>query len=101
MVVYGNILTRSWDVPASAEPRPATASPCPAGWEGLHVFDISNPQNPDLVASVRTRCGSHTATGVPDPANNRLWVYNTPSYSPSNCPADPPARRASRSSRSR
>jgi hypothetical protein len=92
VVVYGNILTRSWDAPASATTqRTCDGEPVPAGWEGLHVFDISNPQDPDLVASVRTRCGSHTATGVPDPANNRLWIYNTPSYSATNCLNDPPA----------
>ena len=27
-------------------------------------------------------CGSHTATGVPDPANNRLLIYNRSSTSP-------------------
>ena len=53
----------------------------PGGWEGLHIFDISNLADPDLVASVETECGSHTATAVPDPANNRLLVYNTPSSS--------------------
>jgi len=89
VVVYGNILTRSWDAPL-AQATTCDGEPVPAGWEGLHVFDISNPQNPDLVASVRTRCGSHTASGVPDPANNRLWIYNTPSYSPGNCPAEAP-----------
>jgi uncharacterized repeat protein (TIGR01451 family) len=53
-------------------------------WEGLHVFDISNESNPDLVASVNLTCGSHTATGVPDIANNRLLVYN--SGSSTSCP---------------
>jgi hypothetical protein len=90
VVVYGNILTRSWDVRAGQN-QTCDGEPVEPGWEGLHVFDISNPQNPDLVASVRTRCGSHTATGVPDPANNRLWVYNTPSYSATNCTVDPAA----------
>ena len=38
--------------PRSTEPDLRRARPCPSGWEkGLHVFDISNPQNPDLVAS--------------------------------------------------
>ena len=92
VVVYGNILTRSWDAPASATTqRTCDGEPVPAGFEGLHVFDISNPRDPDLVASVPTMCGSHTATGVPDPANNRLLVYSTPSYSPGNCPAGPPS----------
>ena len=49
------------------------------GFEGLHVFDVSDPGNPDLVASVDLKCGSHTATGVPDLSNRRLLVYSTPS----------------------
>jgi uncharacterized repeat protein (TIGR01451 family) len=36
------------------------------------------------VASVNLQCGSHTATGVPDLANNRLLIYN--SGSSSTCP---------------
>lgn len=43
------------------------------------MFDVSNPTDPDLVASIETQCGSHTATGVPDLANDRLLVYNSPS----------------------
>ena len=54
------------------------------GFEGLHVFDISNLANPQLVASVDLPCGSHTATGVPDLANNRLLIYNGNSNAP--CP---------------
>jgi hypothetical protein len=48
----------------------------PQGWEGLHVFDISDRSDPDLVASVEMPCGSHTATGVPNVENGRLLVYN-------------------------
>jgi hypothetical protein len=43
---------------------------------GPACFDISNLQDPKLVASVEPPCGSHTATGVPDPASGRLIVYN-------------------------
>jgi len=53
----------------------------PAGFEGLHVFDISDLSDPVLVGSVDLACGSHTATGVPDLANNRLLIYNSPSSS--------------------
>jgi hypothetical protein len=45
----------------------------------VHVFDVSNPANPDLVGSVQTPCGSHTETAVPDLANNRLLIYNNSS----------------------
>jgi hypothetical protein len=90
VVVYGDILTRSWDARSPAG-RTCDGHPVPPGWEGVHVFDISDPEEPELVAEVRTRCGSHTATGVPDPKNKRLLVYSTPSYSPTNCTVDPPA----------
>ena len=55
--------------------------PIPEGFEGIHVFDISNLSNPDLVATVPLPGGSHTATGVPDLANNRLILYNQTSGS--------------------
>jgi LVIVD repeat len=92
VVVWGNILVRSWDVntttalPAQTcdgETVPAGTPGQPPdfgnGFEGLHVFDISDPGNPDLVASVDLKCGSHTATAVPDLGNRRLLVYSTPS----------------------
>jgi uncharacterized repeat protein (TIGR01451 family) len=89
LVVWDNILVRSWNSGAGATatcdgenivpPLPDTS------WEGLHVFDISNELNPDLVASVNLTCGSHTQTGVPDLANSRLLIYN--SGSSSTCPS--------------
>jgi hypothetical protein len=94
VVVWGSILVRTWDantntagLTCDGEPVPErTVVPPPGtpptlgnGFEGLHVFDVSDPGNPDLVASVDLRCGSHTATGVPDLRNRRLIVYSTPS----------------------
>ena len=82
VIIWNNILVRSWNSPA---PAGATCDGEPVlpgvfgNWEGLHIFDVSNPADPDLVASIETECGSHTATGVPDLANNRLLVYNNPS----------------------
>jgi hypothetical protein len=75
VVVWNTILVRSWNSPAEAGAT-CDGDPVAQGFEGLHVFDISNPADPDLVASVETPCGSHTATGVPDVANGRLLVYN-------------------------
>jgi hypothetical protein len=49
------------------------------GQEGVHVIDISNPKNPDVIAFVDTPCGSHTETLVPDLANNRLLIYSNSS----------------------
>jgi PA domain/LVIVD repeat len=51
VIVWENLLVRSWNSPATA------TSSCDgelvgAGFEGLHVFDISDPSDPDLVGSV-------------------------------------------------
>ncbi len=78
VIIYRNILVRSWNSPAGAG---ATCGgvPVPAGQEGVHVFDVSNPRSPQMVKFVPLRCGSHTATAVPDPANGTLYVYNSSS----------------------
>ena len=75
VVVWDDIIVRSWN---SNAPGTTTCDGqlVPAGFEGLHVFDASNVANPQLVASVDLPCGSHTATGVPDLANDRLLIYN-------------------------
>jgi hypothetical protein len=51
VIVWENILVRSWNSPATA------SSSCDgqlvgAGFEGLHVFDVSDPSDPELVGSV-------------------------------------------------
>jgi hypothetical protein len=47
----------------------------PACFEGIRIFDLTDPANPVRIASVYTDCGSHTHTLVPDLANNRLLLY--------------------------
>jgi hypothetical protein len=92
IVVWENVLIRSWNT-GRAEPRNCDGQVVPVGWEGVHVFDISNLENPELVGEVELSsrpgadafgCGSHTATLVPDLENNRLIVYNQTSGGP--CP---------------
>ncbi len=78
VIVWDDIVVRSWNSNAPGTTM-CDGEPVPAGFEGLHVFDISDLADPVLVASVDTACGSHTATGVPDLANNRLLIYNSPS----------------------
>src|SRR5918995_2534515 len=85
LVVWGNVLVRSWNSPAPAGGAVCGGVATPAGQEGLHVFDISNPANPVGLKFVKTPCGSHTATGVPDLANGRLLVYNSPSSGSPGC----------------
>ena len=48
----------------------------PNGWEGLRIFDISNPGAPSQIGSVYLDCGSHTNTLWPDPENDRVLLYN-------------------------
>jgi hypothetical protein len=83
VVVWDNILVRSWNSPASGT-QDCDGSTVPAGFEGLHIFDVSDLDDPALVGSVDLstgavagRCGSHTASGVPDLANDRLLIYNS------------------------
>jgi len=83
VVVWDDILVRSWNSPLS-ETQLCGGQTVPAGFEGIHIFDISDLNVPVLVGSVDLssaaiagRCGSHTATGVSDLANNRLLIYNS------------------------
>jgi LVIVD repeat len=79
--VWKNLVVRSWNTPAGS-PGPFGAGltcggqPVPMGWEGIHIFDISDKENPVLVGSVETECGSHTNTLVPDKRNDRVIVYS-------------------------
>lgn len=75
--VYGDLLFRSIDSPqsnATCSSTNATAS-TPGMFEGIQIFDISNPSAPVHINSVPTPCGSHTHTVVPDQANNRVFLY--------------------------
>ena len=86
VVVYGNILVRSWDAPAGSTATCAGRS-VPQGFEGVHIWNISNPAQPEYIRDLRFSqagmpagallgCGSHTATAVPDPARGHLYIYN-------------------------
>jgi hypothetical protein len=51
VIVWGDILVRSWNSPATA------TSTCDGqlvgeGFEGLHIFDVSDPTDPDLLGAV-------------------------------------------------
>jgi hypothetical protein len=88
--VYGNLVFRSVDSPQRTDgctaesqggnPADADCAPAPApctGFEGIQIFDISNLQDIELVASVALDCGSHTHTVVPDTENDRVLIYNS------------------------
>lgn len=80
VLLWDDVLVRSWNSPAPSGTT-CDGQPVPSGFEGLHIFDISDVRDPVLIGSVDLECGSHTATAVPDPANDRLLVYNSGSSS--------------------
>jgi len=87
VVVWGDVLVRSWNSPATgtgSSQLSCDGEPVALGFEGVHIFDISDKTNPEVVGSLALPCGSHTATAVPDLENNRLVVYNQTSGGP--CP---------------
>jgi hypothetical protein len=47
-------------------------------WEGVRIFDISNPSAPQQIATVYQDCGSHTNTLLPAPRRIKaMWVLNS------------------------
>jgi LVIVD repeat len=85
IVVWGNILVRAWNAPKTV-PRDCDGTTVPAGFEGMHIFDISNLANPQLVGEVELSarpqadspgCGTHTLTLVAD--GDRAVIYNATS----------------------
>jgi hypothetical protein len=87
VVVWGDVLIRSWNSPATgtgSSQLTCDGEPVPLGFEGVHIFDISDLSNPEVVGSLQLPCGSHTATVAPDLENNRLVLYNQTSGGP--CP---------------
>jgi hypothetical protein len=61
---------RTNDTCASA----GTTAANPTAWEGVRIFDVSDPAAPAQIAAVRTDCGSHTHTLVPA-GRQSLFIY--------------------------
>jgi hypothetical protein len=86
--VYGDILVLSTDSRRTDDSCASTVSTDGVNyWEGIKLFDISNPRQPEYIASVETQCGSHTHTLAPSKNGRDLYVYVS-SYSPSPTLAD-------------
>jgi hypothetical protein len=45
------------------------------GYEGLRMFDVTNPASPRFIGFYRTQCGSHTHTLVPDRKRGAVHAY--------------------------
>ena len=86
LVVWENLLIRSWDAPANSTARCGGVL-VGSGFEGISIFDISDPIAPVLLRNLRmaatgnpagspTGCGSHTVLIVPDLGRGNLYVYS-------------------------
>ena len=77
VTVHGDLLFLSVDTPQSTEgcagSRNVTAS-TEGAFEGVRIFDISDPAEPEFIKGVRTDCGSHTNTLVPGEGGT-AYVY--------------------------
>jgi hypothetical protein len=74
IVVWEDILVRSWNTKRE-EPRNCDGDTVPAGFEGVHIFDISDVEDPVLVGELSLPCGSHTAS-VAGVSGDNLIVYS-------------------------
>ncbi|HET7327884.1 MAG TPA: hypothetical protein VFJ14_11445 [Nocardioidaceae bacterium] len=81
--VSGDILVLSTDSSRSDDSCDSTSQSAREkdSWEGIKVFDISNPASPEYVAAVETACGSHTHSLAPSHDGDNLYVYVS-SYGP-------------------
>ena len=58
--------------------NPATGRYPAAAWEGVRIFDVSNPAAPVQIATVEQDCGSHTNTLLPAPKKKKsMYVLNS------------------------
>lgn len=90
VTVWKGLLFTSIDSPITGPECGAPRSPAGVpGFEGIRIFDISNPSQPAYVGAVPTDCGSHTHTLVPDPDDaSHVYLY-VASYSSSVIPEHP------------
>jgi hypothetical protein len=93
VIIWENLIIRSWNSPAPSSGSMCGDMPVAPGEEGVHIIDISNPREPDVIGFVDIPCGSHTETLVPDLENDRLLVYSNSSANTifgGNVPPDSP-----------
>ncbi|WP_223396123.1 LVIVD repeat-containing protein [Nocardioides rotundus] len=81
--IYENLLVLATDSSRSNDSCDNTSQSATVkdSWEGVKVFDVSNPAQPEYVAALETKCGAHTQTLAPSKDGRNLYVYVS-SYSP-------------------
>jgi hypothetical protein len=75
--VYGDLLFMSIDTPQTkptCDSENTTFAATPDAWEGIRMFDVSDPTNPTFMKAISTDCGSHTHTLVPK-GKNSVFIY--------------------------
>jgi hypothetical protein len=70
-------LFQSIDTPQSAEDC-SSVNQTPVGYEGVRVFDVTNPSAPQFVDMIQTACGSHTHSIIPDGEQAYIYVASYP-----------------------
>jgi hypothetical protein len=58
--------------PQSRHPDGTRHDENPTGWEGIRLFDVSDPAHPVFLDAIYLDCGSHTNTMYPDLERDRL-----------------------------
>src|SRR3712207_4325012 len=59
----------------SSRDTPISSGQREFGFEGIRIFDVTNPSAPRFVNAVPTACGSHTHTTIPDRDDQRVLIY--------------------------
>jgi hypothetical protein len=74
--IFEGLLFQSVDTPQSHPGCDSTnvTAATEGMFEGIRIFDVSDPAAPEHVASIQTDCGSHTHTILPEPENGRVLV---------------------------
>jgi hypothetical protein len=67
----GTIAGSSQDTPISA----AFPGQREFGFEGIRIFDVTDPTAPKFLTGVPTACGSHTHTTIEDKDDQRVLIY--------------------------
>ena len=78
METWGNLLFQTVDRPLTSpgcDGHSTTYDQTPNAWEGMRVWDVSDPTAPRLVKSVRVDCGVHNESVLPDVSHGRVLIY--------------------------
>jgi hypothetical protein len=75
VTVWDDLMFLSVDRPITEPPCGPDTPPGVIGFEGILIFDVSDPTAPTFVKEVATDCGSHTHTLIPDRDRDRVLLY--------------------------